>query len=120
MQPPSQQHVTPQYHDSVHTGNVVGQQIMQQNIHHHATQFQPVVQPCMGCGSRNYLKPIPCSTSYCKIMCCNQCIKYQGWFKTAVCETHFKLLNILGNIVLGGTVLMGGFAIFALLTYYFI
>ena len=88
---------------------------MQQNIHHHAMQFQPVVQPCMGCGSRNYLKPVPCSTSGCKIMCCNQCIKYQGWFKTAVCETHFKLLKFLDNIALGCGVFLMGCLVIALI-----
>lgn len=119
MQPPPRQQVAPQYTDSVHTGNVVGQQIMQQNVHHHATQFQQVVQPCMGCGSRNYLKPVPCSASGCKTMCCDQCIHYQGWFKTAVCKTHFRLLNITDNIMLGCVALLGVLFIIAVLAQSF-
>jgi hypothetical protein len=109
MQKPPSQHVSPQYTDSVHTGNVVGQQIMQQNVHHHATQVQQVVQPCMGCGSRNYLKPVPCSVSDCKTICCNQCIRYHGWFKTAVCETHLRTFEFLNKVIVGCfVVLLGG------------
>ena len=116
MQPPPQQHVAPQYTDSVHTGNVVGQQIMQQNVHHHATQFQQVVQPCMGCGSRNYLKPVPCSSGAgCKTMCCNQCIQYYGWFKTAVCEAHYRTHKFVDKLFRGSIAVFVGFALLAIL-----
>ena len=116
MQPPPQQHVAPQYSDSVHTGDVIGQQIMQQNIHHHATQFQQVLQPCMGCGSRSYIKPVPCSASHCKTICCNQCIKFHGSIiKTAVCGVHFRMFNKFKNVFLGLLIIFGGLAAIGLL-----
>ena len=96
MENNEEQHIAPQYSDSIHTGDVIGQKIMQQNIHHESNN-QQVLQPCMGCSSRNYLKPVPCSAINCKIVCCDLCVKYQGWSNTSpVCDNHFKTATYLG------------------------
>lgn len=97
--PPPPPPPTTSYHDSVHMGDVVSQKVMQQNIHHHSTQFQQVLQPCMGCGSRNYLKPIPCSNPYCSTICCNQCVKRSKIMKSPMCETHDKHDRIVNKIL---------------------
>ena len=101
MQPPPEQPVAPIYRDSVHMGDVVGQQVLQQNVHHHSTEYQQFLQPCMGCGNRNYLKPAPCSTRDCKIVGCDQCMQMHGRFP--YCENHIKIYEFLdkfSNIII--------------------
>ena len=117
MQFTPQPNVTPEYTDSVHTGNVVGQQIMQQNVHHHTTQYQQVIQPCMGCGNRNYLRQIRCSSDGCHNICCDNCVNISKLFKREYCKTHaneealkvtgvvFGLIGFTGLLVVGGFVL---------------
>ena len=87
---------------------------MQQNVHHHATHFQQVVQPCMGCGSHNYLKSVPCAWSDCNTMCCDQCIQYPRRVNYGVCNNHFRLIESLKKLMLVLGALMGGVIIFGI------
>jgi len=74
--------------DSVNMGDIIGQQIGNQNIYH--STFQQNVQPCMICGNRNYRLLQDCEHGYCKKLVCENCIHQTAIIKSMLCTKHYN------------------------------